>query len=83
MVLLTNMMNMANIKLTSQILMVSSHIGVMVIPLPEDDDDKFYCDYDDGFCQDGDIYGEDENDEDEDKNDEDEDDDDDDEGDVR
>ena len=60
MVLLTNMMNMANIELTSQILMVSSHIGVMGIPLPEDDD-EFYCDYDDGFCQDGDLYGDDDN----------------------
>ena len=56
MVLLTNMMNnmvamdMANIKLTSQILMMPSHIGVMGIPLP-DDDDEFYCDYDDdGYC---------------------------------
>ena len=48
MVLLTNMMNMANIKLTSQILMMPSHIGVMGI-LP-DDDDEFYCDYDDGYC---------------------------------
>ena len=55
MVLLTNMinmtaMNMANIKLTSQILMMPSHIGVMGIPLSEDDDDEFYCDYDDGYC---------------------------------
>ena len=65
MVFLTNMinmvaMNMANIKLTSQILMMPSHIGVMGIPLP-DDDDEFYCDYDDGYCQDGDddVYGDD------------------------
>ena len=58
MVFLTNMikmiaMNMANIKLTSQILMMPSHIGVMGITLP-DDDEEFYCDYDDGYCQDGD-----------------------------
>ena len=63
MVFLTNMinmiaMNMANIKLTSQILMMPSHIGVMGIPLP-DDDDEFYCDYDDGYCQDGDVNGDD------------------------
>ena len=50
MVLLTNMMNMAIIKLTSQILMMPSHIGVMGILLPVDDDDEFYCDYDDGYC---------------------------------
>ena len=29
--------------------MMPSHIGVMGIPLP-DDDDEFYCDYDDGYC---------------------------------
>ena len=68
MVFLTNMinmiaMNMANIKLTSQILMMPSHIGVMGIPLP-DDDDEFYCDYDDGYCQGGDddVYGDDDDD---------------------
>ena len=33
-------------------------IGVMGIPLP-DDDDEFYCDYDDGYCQDGDVNGDD------------------------
>ena len=49
MVLLTNMMNMANIKLTSQILMMPYHIGVIGIPLPVDDD-EFCCDYDDGYC---------------------------------
>ena len=54
MALLTNTinmtaMNMANIKLTSQILMMPSHIGVMGILLPVDDD-EFYCDYDDGYC---------------------------------
>ena len=65
MVFLTSMINMiamdmANIKLTSQILRMPSHIGVMGIPLP-DDDDEFYCDYDDGYCQDGDddVYGDD------------------------
>ena len=38
--------------------MMPSHIGVMGIPLP-DDDDEFYCDYDDGYCQDGDVNGDD------------------------
>ena len=45
-------------KLTSQIFMMPSHIGVMGIPLP-DDDDEFYCDHDDGYCWDGDVNGDD------------------------